>query len=206
MDFPAPYTRTVPHTQTAPSYIPVAPMHLNFSILASCPPRPALSCGRPAQAATRTHQTPPGNSQKTAKSAIPHLTDHTLQPMPCRSPCTPDSYTGHAPIRFHGSLIRPPSSKKSDTNSAETSVRFTQTYAFNQLTRIPCTNDVEAGAGAWRRLATRRRRRHRSGPCIQARLKAGSCGADPRGTGVGWTRQKSAGRRPDRASCWGLGS
>ena len=35
------------------------------------------------------------------------------------------------------------------------------------------------------------------GPCVQACLKAGSCGADPRGTGAGWTRQKSADAAPD---------
>ena len=34
------------------------------------------------------------------------------------------------------------------------------------------------------------------GPCIQARLKAGYCGADPRGTGAGWIQQKSADAAP----------
>ena len=35
------------------------------------------------------------------------------------------------------------------------------------------------------------------GACTQARLKAGSCGPDPRGTGAGRTRQKSADAAPD---------
>ena len=43
----------------------------------------------------------------------------------------------------------------------ETSVRFTQAYASNRFTQIPCANDGEAGAGTWRRLATQRRRRCR---------------------------------------------
>ena len=60
--------------------------------------------------------------------------------------------------------------------------------------QIPCANDGEAGVGAWRRLATRRRRRsgglHSSPP--EGRLVQRG-GADPRGAGAGWTRQKSAG-------------
>ena len=55
---------------------------------------------------------------------------------------------------------------------AETSVRFTQTYAPNRFTQIPCTNGGEAGAVAWHRFATRRRR----GPRVQVRPKAGACG------------------------------
>ena len=104
--FPAPYTS---HTQAAPPYIPAVPIHIrnphdpNSPILASCPLRPARGCGRPAQAATHTHQPPSGNSQKTAKSAIPHLAGHTLQPMPRRSPCASDPHTGHVPTRFRGS-------------------------------------------------------------------------------------------------------
>ena len=40
-----------------------------------------------------TRLPPSINSQKTAKSAIPHLAGHTLQPMPHRSPYGPYSHT-----------------------------------------------------------------------------------------------------------------
>ena len=55
--------------------------------------------------APRTPRSPSSNSQETAKSAIPHLAGHTLQPMPHRSPYTSDPHTGHVPIRTHGSPI-----------------------------------------------------------------------------------------------------
>ena len=44
-----------------------------------------------------TRLPPSINSQKTAKSAIPHLAGHTLQPMPHRSPCASDLHTDHIP-------------------------------------------------------------------------------------------------------------
>ena len=73
------------------------------------------------------------------------------------------------------------------------SLKPTRPTGFPQ---IPCANDEGApGHG----IASRRGDGVAVGPCIQARLKAGSCGADPRGTGAGWTRQKSADAAPDRA-------
>ena len=142
----------------------------------SCPaprqPRPAPGCGRPAQADPHAHQPPSGNSQKTAKSASPHLASHTLQPMSRRSPCASDPHTGHVSIRFCGSLartlaciyscvrfggithnlytghvsirfcgspIRPASSKKSGTNSAETSVSGPANQASAGLHEFPAS-------------------------------------------------------------------
>ena len=46
-----------------------------------------------------TRLPPSINSQKTAKSAIPHLAGHTLQPIPHRSPCASDLHTDHIPYR-----------------------------------------------------------------------------------------------------------
>ena len=109
----------------------------------SCPaprqPRPAPGCGRPAQADPHAHQPPSGNSQKTAKSASPHLASHTLQPMSRRSPCASDPHTGHVSIRFCGSPIRPASSKKSGTNSAETSVSGPANQASAGLHEFPAS-------------------------------------------------------------------
>ena len=80
------------------------------------------------QAAIHTHQPPSGNSQKTAKSAIPHLAGHALQPMPGCFPHASDPHTDNIPI--------PP---QSDHVPAETSGRlaqiFTPTSPANQLRR-----------------------------------------------------------------------
>ena len=153
-------------THSRTPYTSAVPMHPNSSILASCPLRPARGCGRPAQVAAHTYQPPSGNSQKTAKSAIPHLAGHTPQPMPRRSPCALDPpYSHQAPKNptlvstrsaFPAPQIRHPLVSTNSlrrllaryrmpglgTKSAETSVRFTQACASNRLTRIPRSNDV----------------------------------------------------------------
>ena len=153
-------------THSRTPYTSAVPMHPNSSILASCPLRPARGCGRPAQVAAHTYQPPSGNSQKTAKSAIPHLAGHTPQPMPRRSPCALDPpYSHQAPKNptlvstrsaFPAPQIRHPLVSTNSlrrllaryrmpglgTKSAETRVRFTQACASNRLTRIPRSNDV----------------------------------------------------------------
>ena len=118
------------------------------------------------------------------------------------------SQAGHLPIRFpriHHTIhrlqrIRPQIQRDQRPVSANhqpiPSRKFTEpatglsgsTLQSNSL-KFPAP---ARGTWAWRRFAMRRRR----GPCIQARLKAGSCGADPRGTETGWTRQKSADAAP----------
>ena len=57
------------------------------------PPRPARDCGRPAQAATHTHQPPSSNSQKSTKSAVSHPASPYAVVMPHRSPYGPYSHT-----------------------------------------------------------------------------------------------------------------
>ena len=145
MGFPAPCTRPpilkwLPHAFPQPPHTSAIPMHPNSSILASRPLRPARGCGRPAQADPHTHQPPSGNSQKTAKSAIPHLAGHTLQPMPRRSPCASDPHTGYVPTRFHGSPIQPPSSKNPDIGFDETSVSGSANQAPIRSPRTPCAD------------------------------------------------------------------
>ena len=108
--------------------------------MASCPLRPARGCGRPAQADPHTHQPPSGNSQKTAKSAIPHLAGHTLQPMPRRSPCASDPHTGHVPTRFHGSPIQPPCSQNPDIGFGKTSVSGPANQASAGLHELPASS------------------------------------------------------------------
>ena len=133
-------------------------MHPNSPILASCPPRPARDCGRPAQAATRTHQPPSGNSQKTAKPASPRFAGHTPQPMPSCFPHASDPHTGHI-------LIQP----QSDHAPAETSGRLTRIHASSQLTQIPCADEGGMGVSVRHRFrdasasatTPRRRRRQR---------------------------------------------
>ena len=138
-----------------------------------------------------THQPPSGNSQKTAKSAIPHLAGHALQPMPGCFPHASDPHTGNIPI--------PP---QSDHAPAETSGRLTQTR------RQP----VSSNSLRLRRRAARRRRQRMTSPRDAAstsqwrpalkparRPAPAAQGVDPRGTGAGWTRQKSADAAPDRA-------
>ena len=125
-------------------------MHPNSPILASCPPRPARDCGRPAQAATRTHQPPSGNSQKTAKPASPRFAGHTPQPMPSCFPHASDPHTGHI-------LIQP----QSDHAPAETSGRLTRIHASSQLTQIPCADEGGMGVSVRHRFAMRRRQRRR---------------------------------------------
>ena len=142
-------------------------MHPNSSILASCPLRPARSCGRPAQAATHTYQPPSGNSQKAAKSAIPHLAGHTPQPTPRRFPHASDPHTGHI-------LIQP----QSDYAPTETSGRFTQTYASNLSTQIPCSDEGGIGVRVQHRFATLRRRLRRR--------RQGAGAASSSGGGPAW--------------------
>ena len=63
----------------------------------------------------------------------------------------------------------------------------------NRSPQTPCDCDggqPAGGVNARRRLAARRRRRSRSPR--SGRPEGGACGADPRGTGSGWTRQKPA--------------
>ena len=85
------------------------------------------------------YQSPSGNSQKTTKSAIPHLASHTLQLMPRRSPCASDPHTGHVSICFCGSPIPLPSSKKSDSNFNETSVSGPANQAPAGLHKFPAS-------------------------------------------------------------------
>ena len=154
MDFPAPYTRTVPHTQTAPSYIPVAPMHLNFSILASCPPRPARGCGRPAQAATRTHQTPPGNSQKNRKVCNPashrsHTATHASQiPMHPGFLYGPCLYTFPRIPHTTAKLQKIRHQFRRDQRLVHSNLRIQPVFC-----RFPAP--TTEGSGTWRRFAAR---------------------------------------------------
>ena len=83
-----------------------------------------------------THQPPSGNSQKTAKSAIPHLAGHALQPMPGCFPHASDPHTGNIPI--------PP---QSDHAPAETSVSGTANQAPTGLRKLPAADDGVQPAG-----------------------------------------------------------
>ena len=162
---------------------------------------------------SHTRLPPSMNSQKTAKSAIPHPAGHTLQPMPHRSPCASDLHTGHIPYR-HSLTRRSPRPARFlaglqsiHGGSSRQLTLYQPRPAFGSLKpahpagfpQIPCTNGGEAGAGAWHGIASRRGADVAVGPCIQARLKTGNCGADLRGAGAGWTRQKPADAAPDRA-------
>ena len=102
------------------------PTHLHSVIPASYSLRPAQGCGRPAQATHHTHQSPSGNSQKSAKSASPRFADHTLQPMPGCFPHASDPHTDHI-------LMQP----QSDHAPVETSDRFHKLH-INTVTQIPC--------------------------------------------------------------------
>ena len=139
------------------------------------------------RAAPHTLQSPSGNSQKTAKPAIPHLAGHALQPMPGCFPHASDSHTGNIPI--------PP---QSDHVPAETSGRLAQI-----LTPTSPANQLR------RRAARRRRQRMTSlrdatsasqwGPAFKpARRPAPAAqGVDPRRIWTGWIQQKSADAAPD---------
>ena len=143
-----------------------------------------------------THQPPSGNSQKTAKSAIPHLAGHALQPMPGSFPHAP-----RIPIRAispyrHSLTMRPPRPASPAPQIRHPSV------SANSLRR----RRVSPPAASTHGVASRRvvgvdavgaRRPASSGPMVlegrhQAGPKACACGADPRGTGAGRTRQKPA--------------
>ena len=143
-------------------------------------------CGRPAQADPHAHQPPSGNSQKTAKPAILHPAGHAPRPMPRRSPRASDPHTGHIPI--------PP---QSDHAPAETSAPACANLHANQ-SRKPIATTCSPPTASTHDAASRRGV-DAMGARVQARPKAGACGADPRGTGADRTRQKPADAAPDRA-------
>ena len=127
------------------------------------------------------------------KPQSPHLAGHTLQPMPRRSPCASDPHTGHVPTRFHGSPMQPPSSKNPDIGFGETSVSGPANQAPVGLRKFPASTAVSPPAASTHGGASRRGVGVDAvGARAQAGPKACACGADPRGTGAGWTRQKSA--------------
>ena len=148
---------------------------------------------------SHTRLPPSMNSQKTAKSAIPHPAGHTLQPMPHRSPCASDLHTGHIPYR-HSLTRRSPRPARFlaglqsiHGGSSRQLTLYQPRPAFGSLKpahpagfpQIPCTNGGEAGAGAWHgmawhRFATRRRRRSgalHSSPPEDGQLRRGSSGS-----------------------------
>ena len=158
-------------------------------------------CGRPAQADPHAHQPPSGNSQKTAKPAILHPAGHAPRPMPSRSPRASDPHTGHIPI--------PP---QSDHAPAETSGRlaqiFTPTSPANQLRRRSARRrrqrtapPRDAASAQWEPASSGLKARLQSGfkPDTRPARRPAAQGVDPRGTGAGRTRQKSADAAPDRA-------
>ena len=121
-----------------------------------------------------TRLPPSINSQKTTKSAIPHLAGHTLQPMPHRSPCASDLHTDHIPYR-HSLTRRSPrparalaglqsihgGSSRQLTSYPPRPAAGSLKYASNLSTQIHCAGE---GAWAWHRFAMRRRRRRQKGP------------------------------------------
>ena len=86
-------------------------MHPNSPILASCPPRPARSCGRPAQAAPIRIGRPSAIHKK-----LQSPQSHISQATHC-SPCLADPHAPRIPIRsispyvLRGSAIQSASSK-----------------------------------------------------------------------------------------------
>ena len=156
-----------------------------------------------------TRLPPSINSQKTAKSAIPHLAGHTLQPMPHRSPCASDLHTDYIPYR-HSLTRRSPrlarflaclhsthdgSSRQLASCPPRPATGLLISAHPTGLRGFPAPTAGRRASGHG--VASRRGADVAVGPCVQARLKAGSCGPDPRGTGAGWTRQKPAGAAPD---------
>ena len=104
------------------------------------------------------------------------------QPMPGCFPHASDPHTGNIPI--------PP---QSDHAPAETSAAGSANQASAGLLKLPATaTTVSPPAASTYGIASRCDVGIAVGPCTQARPKAGACGADPRGTGAGRTRQKSA--------------
>ena len=79
---------------------------------------------------------------------------------------------------------------------AETSDRLIHIYASNRFS-ADSLHQRRVGGAPGHGVASRRGVDATVGACVQARLKAGSCGADPRGTETGWTRQKPADAEPD---------
>ena len=89
--------------------------------------------------------------------------------MPRRSPCAPDSHTGHVPIRFHGSPIQPPGSKnpgigfdetsdrlrKSPTNPTPTDTLNLRYISANQAPTSSSKYYIPAKGGGWHLLRSR---------------------------------------------------
>ena len=116
-----------------------------------------------------TRLPPSINSQKTTKSAIPHLAGHTLQPMPHRSPCASDLHTDHIPYR-HSLTRRSPrparalaglqsihgGSSRQLTSYPPRPAAGSLKYASNLSTQIPCAD--EGGMDSDAAASPRRRR------------------------------------------------
>ena len=82
-----------------------------------------------------------------------------------------------------------------DQRSVHSNLRTQPVHADSP--RLRAARRWRRGTASGHGVASRRGDGVAVGPCVQARLKTGSCGADPRGTGTGWTRQKSADAAPD---------
>ena len=198
-----PYARAPPHTQAAPS-MPAVPTHprgfLHMQVLFphTFPrrPQPHTPARIPIDSAGSPH----------VSTASPcNLQAPKIPTLVSTRPAFPARY------RMSGRGINPP-------RPATGLLKPTHPTGFPQ---IPCANDGEANVRAWRRLATRRRRRsgglhssppeggllRRGSPGNRSRLdstKVRRCGV--RAAGSAGRMTDHAGRRPDRASCWSLGS
>ena len=159
MGFPFPIQAGGLHTQAAPpmSAVPTYPrdfphMPAPFSHTFPRLPQPHAPAQIPIGSA--------GFPYVSADPPYDHQAPKISTLIPTR-PAFPAPQTRHPRVSTN-SLRRLPARyrmSRRSIKSAETSGRLTQTCASNRFTQIPCTNDEEAGAMAWRRFATRRRRR-----------------------------------------------
>ena len=122
---------------------------------------------------------------KNRKSAVSHPASPYAVAMPHRSPCASDPHTDNIPI--------PP---QSDHVPAETSAPAYANQAPTGLLKLPAAatacSPPPASTSAYGAASRRCVGVNAVGARVQAGPKTGACGADPRGTGAGRTRQKSA--------------
>ena len=103
----------------------------------------------------------PINSQKSTKSAVSHPASPYAVAMPHRSPCGPYSHT----VSLTRRSPRPARTVLADLHSNPTH-----------------SNSLRRRGGHGYGVVSRRGDGVAVGPCVQAGLKAGACGPDPRGT------------------------
>ena len=108
MGFPAPCARVVPYAQTEPPYIPAASIHIRnprasqFLHIGLMPAETGARLRQACAGGSHTHQSPFGNSQKTAKSTNPtsrrpYTVAHVSQiPMRLGSTYGPSPHTFYA--------------------------------------------------------------------------------------------------------------